>query len=57
MMTSGGGEGSAEKLRAIAVRCRDLARSARGSGLEEDLLAIAEEMEKEAETWERRQPR
>jgi hypothetical protein len=56
MMTSGG-ENEAQKLRAIAERCRDLARSARGSNLKEDMLAIAEEMEKEAETWERRQPR
>jgi hypothetical protein len=53
-MTSGGGERSAEKLRAFAARCRNLARSARIPGLKDDLLALAEEMEKEAEAWERR---
>jgi hypothetical protein len=54
-MTSGGGEQSAERLRAFAARCRDLARSTRIAGLTDDLLALAEEMEKEADTWERRQ--
>jgi hypothetical protein len=54
-MMSGGGERSAEKLRAFAARCRDLARSTRVSGLKDDLLALAEEMEKEAASWERRQ--
>jgi hypothetical protein len=53
-MTPGGGERSVEKLRTFAARCRDLARSARIPGLKDDLLALAEEMEKEAEAWERR---
>jgi len=55
-MMSGGEERSAEKLRAFAARCRDLARSARVPGLKDDLLALAEEMEKEAEAWERGHP-
>jgi hypothetical protein len=54
-MAAGGGEKSAEKLRALAARCRDLAQSARIPGLKDDLLALAEEMEKEAEAWERHQ--
>jgi hypothetical protein len=53
-MMSGGGEQSAEKLRAFAARCRDLAQSARVAGLKDDLLALAEEMEKEADAWDRR---
>ena len=51
-MMSDGGERSAEKLRTFAARCRGLARSARVPGLKDDLVALAEELEKEAAAWE-----